>query len=97
MEVPASGWKNKSGTGNRSCNCGTWKHHWINGSGKPWPNECSVLGCTNNATLGAHVINSSVSGEKIVPACDSCNKLSGEFTLKGGITLISANKSETCD
>ncbi len=97
MEVTASGWKNKGGTGGRSCNCGSWKQHWINSSGKSWPKECSILGCSNNATLGAHIINSSVSGEKIVPACDSCNKLTGEFTLKGGITLVSANKQATCE
>lgn len=97
MGITADGWKNKEGTGIRSCNCGSWKQHWINYSGEPWPSECSVKGCTNTATLGAHIINSNVSGEKIVPACDSCNKLSGEFSLKGGITLVSANKSETCD
>jgi hypothetical protein len=97
MEMTASGWKNKNGTGNRSCSCGSWKQHWINASGKPWPKECSIQGCTNNATLGAHIINSSVSGERIVPACDSCNKLSGEFTLKGGVTLVSANKQNTCE
>ncbi|KUO52321.1 MAG: hypothetical protein APF76_04615 [Desulfitibacter sp. BRH_c19] len=96
MKVTASGWKNRGGTGSRSCNCGTWKQHWINCLGKSWPNECSISGCTNKATLGAHIINSEVSGEKIVPACDSCNKLSGEFTLKGGVTLVSANKKETC-
>lgn len=97
MGVTCDGWKNKKGTGVRSCNCGSWKQHWINSSGKTWPSECSVKGCTNKATLGAHIINSNVSGEKIVPACDSCNKLTGEFSLKGGITVVSANKSETCD
>ena len=97
MEVTADGWKNKVGTGERSCKCGSWKQHWINASGKPWPSKCSIKGCTNDATLGAHIINSSVSGEKIVPACDSCNKLSGEFSLKGGVTLVSANKQETCE
>ena len=97
MSVTAIGWKNKSGTSVRSCKCGTWKQHWINNSNNPWPNECSVSGCSNKPTLGAHIINSNVSGEKIVPACDSCNKLSYEFNLKGGVTLVSANKSETCD
>lgn len=96
MEVTANGWKNKKGTGYRSCNCGSWKNHWINNSDEPWPSTCSIAGCSNTATLGAHIINSSVSGEKIVPACDSCNKLTGEFNLKGGVTLISANKKETC-
>lgn len=96
MNVTANGWKNKKGTGSRSCNCGSWKNHWINNTNKSWPNTCSIAGCNNIATLGAHIINSSVSGERIVPACDSCNKLHGEFNLKGGVTLVSANKKETC-
>jgi hypothetical protein len=97
MSITASGWKNKGGTGGRSCSCGSWKNHWIKQSSKPWPSSCSISGCNNTATLGAHVINSSVSGERIIPACDSCNKLASEFSLKGGVTLVSANKLETCD
>lgn len=97
MSITATGWKNKNGTGTRSCNCGSWKQHWINVSGKSWPSTCSVLGCSNFATLGAHIINSNVSGEYIVPACDSCNQASYQFNLKGGITLVPANKQETCE
>ena len=99
MSITATGWKNKKGTSNRSCNCGSWKQHWINCSGKAWPEKCSISGCNNSATLGAHIYNtsSSVTGEYIVPACDSCNKLDSEFSLKGGITLISANKQNTCE
>lgn len=90
-------WKNKNGTAERTCSCGTWKQHWINYSGKSWPAICSVSGCTNKPTLGAHVINSEVLGEKIVPMCDSCNKLTGCFDLKDKTPLVSANKSETCE
>lgn len=96
MNVTANGWKNKKGTGNRSCNCGSWKNHWTNKTGKPWPKTCSIENCNNEATLGAHVINSNVEGEKIIPACDSCNKLTGEFDLKGGVTLVDANRQKTC-
>ena len=49
------------------------------------------------ATLGAHIINKNISGEYIIPACDSCNQLENEFDLEGGITLVSANKQETCE
>lgn len=91
------GWKNKKGTCARSCKCGSWKQHWINYSKKSWPDNCSVDGCTNSPTLGAHVINPSVSGEKIVPMCDSCNQKEGSFSLKTSATLVSANKEETCD
>ena len=96
MTMPSKNWKNKKGTGDRSCKCGTWKQHWINRSGKDWPTFCSVNGCINKATLGAHVINSKVSGEKIVPMCESCNKLTDEFDLTNGTTVVSANVSETC-
>lgn len=94
--LTANGWQNKGGTGKRSCNCGSWKQHWINSSGKFWPDKCSISGCNNSATLGAHIFNSTVSGERIVPACDSCNQLGSPFNLKGGITLVSANTETTC-
>ena len=97
MSITANNWKNKNGTGDRVCSCGSWKQHWLNFSKKQWPDQCSVAGCTNRPTLGAHVFNDSVTGEKIVPMCDSCNKISGTFNLKGGVTLVNANKSETCE
>lgn len=96
MSITATGWKNKAGTANRNCSCGTWTQHWMNYANKEWPSSCSVEGCHNAATLGAHIINASVSGEQIVPMCASCNGLGGAFNLKGGITLASANASETC-
>lgn len=96
MSITRIGWKNKKGTGLRSCNCGSWKNHWINYSGELWPLTCSIEGCYNIATLGAHIINQKVSGEKIVPACDSCNKLEGKFNLKDSVTLVPASKQKTC-
>lgn len=96
MGLPCKGWKNKSGTSDRSCSCGSWKQHWINNSGKEWPTYCSVDGCSNRATLGAHIYNSNADGEWIAPMCESCNKINREFSLKGKITLVPANKSKTC-
>jgi hypothetical protein len=96
MSITAEGWKNKGGTSARSCKCGNWAQHWVNHSGKSWPAECSVSGCSSKATLGAHVINRSVAGERIAPMCGSCNGLTGSFTLKGGVTLPSASPAETC-
>jgi len=97
MSMTANGWKNKSGTSDRKCGCGSWKNHWINCSGKSWPKNCSVNGCANDADRGLHIINSQVSGEYIVPGCASCNSKSGEFNLNGGVTLVSANKQNTCE
>lgn len=97
MTIPTIGWSNKGGTAERTCSCGTWKQHWINFSGKKWPASCSIAECSAAPTLGGHVINPKVTGERIAPLCDSCNKLSGTFTLKAGVSVPSANKSETCE
>jgi len=96
MDIIASGWSNKSGTSVRNCACGTWKQHWLNYSGKSWPSSCSVSNCNSAPSLGAHIRNPNVTGENIVPMCDSCNKLTSTFNLKGGVTLVNANTSETC-
>ena len=96
MSLPNSGWSNRNGTANRSCKCGTWKQHWITYAKQSWPLNCSVDGCYNSATLGAHVYNSTVVGERIVPMCNSCNGLTSSFSLKGGVVLPSANTSSTC-
>lgn len=96
MKLPVSNWKNKAGTGTRTCICGSWKQHWLNFSNKPWPAACSVKGCDNAPTLGAHIYNPDVSGEYIVPMCPECNKLTSSFSLKG-VTCVSANKSKTCE
>lgn len=97
MSIPTTGWSNKQGTSDRDCACGSWAQHWVNFAGKPWPSQCSVEGCYQKATVGGHVINTSVTGERIVPLCDSCNKRGGTFALKGGISVPSANKAETCE
>ena len=97
MEITAYGWSNKGGTAVRNCSCGSWKQHWLNFSGKPWPATCSVAGCNNRPVLGAHIRNPNVKGEKIVPMCESCNHLTSTFNLKEGVMLVSANTSETCD
>lgn len=97
MSLPTTGWKNKEGTGSRTCKCGSWKQHWINFTKENWPSTCSVEGCNKTPTLGAHIINPQVSGERIAPMCEDCNKRTDTFTLKSGVVLSSANTSETCD
>lgn len=97
MTLPISGWQNKHGTSERNCVCGSWKNHWINVSGNSWPKTCIVSDCSNAPSVGAHVINSKVKGEKIAPMCKSCNNSDDSFSLKGGRTLVNANKSETCE
>lgn len=88
-------WKNKNGTSDRECACGSWIKHWEKISKRDFPTKCSVKGCNEKASLGAHVISNSVSGEWIAPLCASCNKRSDEFSLKPGTILVSANKKLT--
>lgn len=93
MSVTPKNWKNNNGTADRDCSCGSWKQHWIDSSGRSWPEKCSVASCSNEPTLGAHVINTKVSGVKIVPMCPSCNGLDALINLGYGITLVSADTS----
>lgn len=97
--LPCEGWKNANGTSDRICRCGSWKNHWLRYSDVAlWPKTCSVEGCCNPATLGAHIYNPSISNKiYIVPMCDSCNQKRYTFILKNGINLASSNKQETCN
>lgn len=97
MSLPIAGWKNKGGTSMRSCKCGSWKDHWINGSGKSWPTNYYVAACKGAAEVGAHIYNPAADGEWIAPFCTTCNNdTSGVFTLEGGVTLVPANQTKTC-
>lgn len=84
--VPSAGWSNARGTSNKSCPCGTWKDHWMKHSGTKWPSECLVVGCTTRPTLGGHVKNPDVTGNRIAPLCDACNQRSDTFSLNGTVT-----------
>ena len=90
--VTTSGWKNKKGTGDRSCKCGSWKNHWVKISKKTWPDQCCVKGCSKEATLGAHVYNPNEEKEWIVPMCDSCNNKDDKFDIDAHTTVIHASK-----
>ncbi len=88
MSLPAKGWKNKGGTSKRGENP-SMKSLWIK-KGFPWPDKCSVAGCDECATDGAHMINSSSESmeEWIVPTCHYHNEQeNGYIQLKGGVKL----------
>ena len=88
MVLPRNGWKNKGGTAGRDSST-SMKSLWE--KKHPWPNSCSVEGCNEAATDGAHMINSSSGSmeEWIVPTCHYHNEQEdAELTLKGGIKLI---------
>ena len=96
MTLPASGWSNVDGTAKESCPCGTWTDHWVKHSGKSWPASCSVNGCAEAPTLGAHVSHPDSSEPWIVPMCDSCNGIDGTFTLVGDLVLVEAKPMQRC-
>lgn len=95
MNLRNFGWKNKNGTSERTCKCGSWKEHWIKNSQIMWPLRCSASDCNNFAEVGAHVINSNEDGEWIVPLCIACNNRTDEYSIKVGVTLVPANKTLT--
>ena len=84
--LPSSGWSNATGTGGKTCVCGSWKDHWKKHSAQPWPQACSVVGCSMTPLLGGHVKHPAVSGNRIAPMCDSCNKRTDTFSLLGTLT-----------
>ncbi len=94
--LSTEGWSNRIGTAELDCVCGSWRQHWVNHSGESWPSQCSVLGCTNPATVGAHIVQPAVTGVRIAALCDACNKRSGTFTLKDGTRLAQSNVAATC-
>jgi hypothetical protein len=95
MYFPLSGWKNKNGTSERSCNCGSWKNHWINNSGSAWPTFCSASDCMQRAEVGAHVINYSFKDEWIIPLCYACNQRTDVFSISIFASPVPANKEKT--
>jgi hypothetical protein len=88
--------RHRKGTGKRSCNkCGSWIAHWEHLSGNTRA-KCSVYGCSNAATDGAHVCisRSTSKKEKIVPTCSECNPpgCTDEFRIVKWTKLVPAVK-----
>ena len=84
------GWRNANGTSDDIDNtCGSWKQHYIDETGQPWPDTCRHRGCNNTAEDGCHVYNSTRFGRKlfIVPLCKGCNHIDRSFNLKPGTVL----------
>jgi hypothetical protein len=101
VSMADTGWKNKSGTADCSCKCGSWKQHWLNFSGQPWPKKCSIVGCENPAEVGAHLWNPTYGGvlpEVIVPLCKDCNNPENkdDMAIRIGIKKVSAYPEDTC-
>ena len=96
--------KNANGTAENECeNCGTWIAHWEKYS-TYYHGKCSIDGCDNDATLGAHVLRPLAENEKykthpyIIPMCIAHNNKSSKETMKTKpkVDFVWANVAETC-
>lgn len=88
--------KNLKGTSDKDCNCESWFEHWEKSSGSK-AKQCSVISCSHEAEVGAHVIRCDSSDEShyIVPMCHGHNQIEDEC-LTVNKQLVSANVQETC-
>ena len=61
------------------------KQHWLQYSGRNWPQRCCVYGCSSNAVDGGHVkISGHIFSWYIVPMCASCNRYVRLYKHFGG-------------
>lgn len=90
--------RNISGTSKRPrCDCRTWIDHWYEETGSS-RTTCAALGCSEPATVGAHVIDVTRSNTPrqhwIIPTCHGCNMNRDDYQIKN-VELISANTQIT--
>lgn len=89
---------NINGTSDNQCQCGSWKQHWINISGKKWPTYCSEEKCIEAPVHGAHVQKSTGNDWYIIPLCADHNGKHGETIVVIESTMfVSANRQKTCE
>ena len=61
---------------------GPWKEIWKKYSGTcEWPKLCRVLGCSNDASIGAHVGINTNERYYILPMCNNC-RFNGDYIIK---------------
>jgi hypothetical protein len=80
------------------CGCGSWIHHWENGSGEDkW--LCCATGCLNDADRGGHVQLKDSEDRRwyIIPICAKHNnKFGKEFEIDDDTALVPVGKSAKC-
>lgn len=91
--------KNINGTSQNKCSCGSWLKHWEKFSGLK-ANYCGEKSCMEiNDLVGAHVQKADSDDNKwyIIPFCKTHNASTEELEIYSDYTLVSANKSKTCE
>jgi hypothetical protein len=88
---------NVEGTSDNTCKCGSWLKHWqkYGGAGTP---SCSIVNCGGTHIVGVHVQQDSATDKSwyVVPLCTGHDGKATSLTIKDGVTLASANVSQTC-
>jgi hypothetical protein len=85
--------RNVRGSGNLvpGC-CPTWIQHY-DAHSTSRAKSCSALTCSEDATVGAHVVsldNRTGGQHWIVPTCHPCNMRIDDFYLKSYVALVSS-------
>jgi hypothetical protein len=78
------------------CRHGSWLKHYYAETGST-RTMCSVLGCSNDVDVGAHIHNAHGLARNhhwIVLMCHQCNMSNDALRLKGDVKLISANTQQ---
>lgn len=87
-------YKNLNGTSDRNCPDGhsSWLNYYMTQNGLRVTPKCGHKGCTNLATVGAHVkkAESVDNSWYIIPSCFSCNRTSTPFEINANISPVRA-------
>lgn len=94
--------KNLGCTQERTCNCGSWKNHWIHyqdgGLVHSLSASCSVVGCDGKFERGTRVKRGA--GDQdcfVVPMCSEHDDQVGELLqISEGTIFVSADPRRTC-
>jgi len=82
----------------KKSDCSSWLVYWESNT-KTKSTKCSVIGCSNQAEVGAQVIKPSV-GKKIVfivPLCQEHEAVANEaLDVKESATFVLADKQGSC-
>ena len=90
--------RNLIGTGDHSCGCESWLHHWAQGTSYAFAPICGVSGCNHSSDVGGHVIKIGSLDDAwyIVPLCYWHNCVDTELIIRNTAALIPANVRLTC-
>lgn len=89
---------NRPNTAEDRCPCPSWLEHWKQYSGaRPEQIRCSVAGCNEKATVGAHVTKIPLGPSTyIIPFCAAHNSQRTPLNVNSEMEFVGASKRERC-